>query len=125
VTVDISPWQTEQGRLARHQQMVLLARGEGDLADFARDVLAGRAKPEDLLYRSYLDGKTLDAAYAGVDAWHALPEAEQQAAIAGAEAATRAEIAGLAALDLSDPPPENDEDDDDHDFGAGFLKSGW
>lgn len=106
--------------------MVLLARGEGDLADFARDVLAGRAKPEDLLYRSYLDSKTIDAAYVGVDAWHALPEAEQQAAIAGAEAATRAEIAGLAALDLSEPPPPPPpENDDDHDFGAGFMKSGW
>lgn len=120
---EVSPWRTERGRLARHHQLVLLARGEGDLADFARDVLAGRAKPEDLLYSSYLSEETLESAHAGIDEWHALPETEQQAAITGAEAATRAEIAGLAALDLSDPPAR--PEDDDHDFGAGFLKSSW
>jgi len=101
--------------------MVLLARGEGDLADFARDVLAGRANPEDLLYRSYLSEKTLDAAFADVDAWHALPESEQEAAIAAAAARTREEIEALAALDLSDTPPE----DEGHDFDGGFMKSSW
>ncbi|WIV55467.1 hypothetical protein [Amycolatopsis nalaikhensis] len=123
--MDGSPWRTEQGRLARHNQLVLLARGEGDLADFARDVLAGRAKAEDVLYRSYLDESTLAAAHEGIDEWHALPEAEQQAAIAVADARTREEITALAALDLTEPEPEPEPDDDDHDFGAGFLKSGW
>ncbi|MEV6647858.1 hypothetical protein [Amycolatopsis sp. NPDC051371] len=121
--MDSSPWRAGQGRLARHNQMVLLARGEGDLADFARDVLAGRAKPEDLLYRSYLSEKTLEAAHAEVDEWHALPEDEQQAAIAGAEAGTKAEIAALAALDLAEPDPV--VEDDDHDFGGGVMKSSW
>ena len=119
--MEISPWRTQQGRLARHNQMVLLARGEGDLADFARDVLAGHAKPEDLLYRSYLSEETLEAAHAGIDEWHALPEAERQAALDGAEAGIREEIAALAALDLSEP--EIAPEDDDH--GGGFLKSTW
>ena len=121
--MEISPWRTEQGRLARHNQMVLLARGEGDLADFARDVLAGRAKPTDLLYRSYLSEETLDAARAGIDEWHALPEEERQAALDGAQARTREEIAALAAADLSEP--EADPDDDEHDYDGGFMKSGW
>jgi hypothetical protein len=121
--MDVSPWRTGPGRLARHNQMVLLARGEGDLADFARDVLAGRAKPEDLLYRSYLSEKTVDAAHEEVDGWLALPEAEQEAAVAAAEAGTRAEIAALAALDLSEPAPV--AEDDDYDFGGGVMKTGW
>jgi hypothetical protein len=123
--VEISPWRTEQGRRARHNQLTLLARGDGDLADFARDVLAGRAKPEDLLYRSYLSEKTLRTAHAEIDAWNALPEAERQADVDGAEARTRAEIAALAALDLTQPAPDaaDDDDDDDHDFGAEFLNS--
>jgi hypothetical protein len=122
--VEISPWRTEQGRRARHNQLILLARGDGDLADFARDVLAGRAKPEDLLYRSYLSEKTLGTAHAEIDAWNALPEAERQADVDGAEARTRAEIAALAALDLTEPAPDTaDDDDDDHDFGAEFLNS--
>ncbi|SEF23538.1 hypothetical protein SAMN05421837_102235 [Amycolatopsis pretoriensis] len=120
--MEISPWRTEQGRRARHNQLALLARGDGDLADFARDVLAGRAKPEDLLYRSYLSEKTLHTAHAEIDAWNALPEADRQAAVEEAEGRTRAEIAALAALDLSQPPPD-DDDDDDHDFGADFLNS--
>ncbi len=120
--MEISPWRTEQGRRARHNQLTLLARGDGDLADFARDVLAGRAKPEDLLYRSYLSEKTLGTAHAEIDAWNALPEAERQAEVDGAEARTRAEIAALAALDLTQPAPDAD-DDDDHDFGAEFLNS--
>ncbi|WP_372661109.1 hypothetical protein [Amycolatopsis kentuckyensis] len=119
--MEISPWRTELGRRARHNQLILLARGDGDLADFARDVLAGRAKPEDLLYRSYLSEKTLRTAHAEIDAWNALPEAERQAAVDEADARTRAEIAALAALDLSQPAP--DDDDDDHDFGAEFLNS--
>lgn len=119
--MDVSPWRTEQGRLARHNQITLLARGQGDLADFARDVLAGRAKPEDLLYRSYLSEKTLGTAHAHVDAWLALPESERDEAIAGSAAATREEIAALAALDLSEPEPE----EDDHDFDGGVMKSGW
>lgn len=122
--MEISPWRSEQGRRARRNQLILLARGDGDLADFARDVVAGRAKPEDLLYRSYLSEKTLRTAHAEIDAWNALPEAERQAAVDGAEDRTRVEIAELAALDLSQPAPEaDDDDDDDHDFGAEFLNS--
>jgi hypothetical protein len=121
-----TPWRTEQGRLALHNRMRLLARGEGDFADFARDVLAGRAKPHDLLYSSVLNESTLEALHETVEEWHGLSDAEKQSAMTAADAETRAEIAELAALDLSpEKPAARRETPEDDDFQGGIMKDSW
>ncbi|OXM64601.1 MULTISPECIES: hypothetical protein [Amycolatopsis] len=121
----LSPWRTEQGRAALRNWMTLLARGEGDIADFARDVVAGRAQPQDLLYSAYLDERTVASLHQAVDDWHALPADQQQAAITAAGETTEAQIAALAAAEVTEParrpaPPADDPGD-----GIGPILRRW
>jgi hypothetical protein len=115
-----TPWRTDEGHAAMDTRMRLLAREPGDIGEFARDVVAGRASPRDLLYSSVLDEDTIRALHADIDAWHALPEAERDAAIAAAPATTAAEIAALAAYSEPKAPEPPDEDD-----GRGYLSDAW
>lgn len=117
-----TPWRTDEGRKAMDTRMRLLAREPGDLGEFARDVVAGRLRPRDLLYSSVLSEDTIGALRSAADAWHALPEAERDAAVSAAPATTAAEIAALAAYSEPEPPkPPDDPNNDDR----GYLSDAW
>jgi hypothetical protein len=62
-----NPWDTEQGRAARAEEFRRLARGEGVLAEFAREVLAGRVDARALVYSSVLSDEAVQNVHALVD----------------------------------------------------------
>lgn len=117
-----TPWRTDEGRKAMDTRMRLLAKQPGDLGEFARDVVAGRMRPRDLLYSSVLAEDTVTALRSAADAWHALPETERQAAINAAPATTAVDIAALAAHSEPEPPPPPDDPDNDD---RGYLADAW
>lgn len=121
----MNPWRTEQGRRALDTRLRLLAGGRGELAEFAREVLAGRARPHDLLYSPLLDERTLAAIDAEIDRWHALPEAQRQAALSRVQEDTLAEIAALAALDPEPQSPAPPKDPDEGPSGGDVLEDAW
>lgn len=110
--------QPEEARRARENLLRLIAaRPDSALADFAKDVLAGRREFRDLAYTSVGAEELMRDNRPLLDAWARASDAERAAAIAlGPE--TNARItAALSELDLTSPPPQPtppipDEDDD-------------
>ncbi|OLF14171.1 hypothetical protein BLA60_03195 [Actinophytocola xinjiangensis] len=109
-----NPWATRQGRLARAEQFRRLASGEGELAEFAKEVLAGRVEPHALVRSPVLSDEVMRTLHAQVERWHALSDREREEIVAGAEERTRARIEALAeaaesAGSADEPgPPEED-----------------
>lgn len=103
-----TPWHTEAGRAARRAQLRLLAQDKGEVGEFAREVLEGRASYRDVLYASILDDRQVGAALANVEAWTRLPQETREALVADSDRATEELIAELNAQPPK-PPPEDDE----------------
>jgi hypothetical protein len=111
-----NPWNTEQGRIARIEAFRWLARGEGELADFARDVVAGRATARDLVTTPGLSDAALGAVRGAVEEWQALPDDERERLVAESDTAMRERIAGLVSSAVEHrkttarrPEPPDDE----------------
>lgn len=109
-----NPWSTEQGRIARAEVFRRLARQDGELADFAKDVVAGRASPRDLLTSNVLSDTFMEALRGQAQKWHDLPDSERERLAEGAEEAVRERIARLAESAVEqnrtrDPEPPDDE----------------
>jgi hypothetical protein len=117
-----NPWQTAAGRRARSVQFRALAAGDGTLAEFARDVVSGRARPRDLLYSSALAEQLLPDPEEFARRWHELSE-EERAALGDPEDVTRQRIAALNTL-ADEPEPGGDDEDDEDDHG-GWLRPAW
>ncbi|GAB3440404.1 hypothetical protein [Actinophytocola sediminis] len=106
-----NPWATEQGRIARAEQFRRLAEGDGEVAEFAGEVLAGRVAARALLYSPVLSGEAMTNLHALVERWHALPDQEREEIVAAADERTRERIAALAeAAGAPDEPTPPDED---------------
>lgn len=106
-----NPWATEQGRAARAEEFRRLAEGEGEQAEFAREVLAGRVEARALVYSAVLSDEAMGNLHALVDRWHALPDQEREEIVAAADERTRERIAALAeAAGEPDEPTPPDED---------------
>lgn len=110
-----NPWNTEQGRIARAETFRRLAQGDGELADFAKDVVAGRASPRELITSTVLSDGFLEPLRAAVDTWHALPDTDREQRVADADAAMRERIDHLAESAVKQStgrrpePPDDDE----------------
>lgn len=100
-----NPWDTEQGRLAQVERFRRLAEGDGALADFAKDVVSGRAAPRDLLSSTVLDERILTKLHAAVDQWNALPESTRERLVADSDTTTRERIAELAESAIAQQEP--------------------
>lgn len=105
----MNPWATPEGERARAEQFRLLAQGDGELAEYARDVLAGRIPARTVLYSSVLSGQTVDGLYQAVDRWRDLPAAERDDLVAAAPEETRLLIAELAAATVDEPSGSDDD----------------
>ncbi|NUT91505.1 MAG: hypothetical protein HOY78_05685 [Saccharothrix sp.] len=109
-----NPWATPAGLRAQQARTVRLAAGSGEVADFAREVLAGRASSRDLLYTSALSDRALQPVRDLVDRWHRLPPADRARVEAEATTALEDRIAALNTLPTEpaadapvvDGPPE-------------------
>lgn len=111
-----NPWDTEQGRIARAEMFRRLAQGDGELADFAKDVVAGRASPRDLITSNVLSDGFMDTLRTAVEKWHELPDGDREERVAGADTAMRERITQLAESAVEDqkvrsrrPEPPDDE----------------
>jgi len=90
-----NPWATEAGQAARLKQLRYLATGEGAFADFAADVLAGRASLRSLLGGSMLADDDVQEAVDRAQRWRDLPEAERQVLMEDGREFTEWTIAAL------------------------------
>lgn len=93
-----NPWATPAGLRAQQARTVRLAAGSGEVADFAREVVAGRASSRDLLYTSALSDRALQPVRDLVDRWHRLPPADRARVEAEAATAVQDRIAALNTL---------------------------
>ncbi|XVV05163.1 hypothetical protein ACQPW3_07115 [Actinosynnema sp. CA-248983] len=103
-----NPWGTPAGLRAQQVRLTHLAAGSGEIADFAREVVAGRASTRDLLYTSALSDRALQPVRDLVERWHRLPPADRARLEVEAVQDTEDRIAALNDLP-ADPPPTSDE----------------
>jgi hypothetical protein len=108
----IHPWDTSAGLKARRAQLQLLAQDKGDVGEFAKEVIAGRAQYRDVLYSSILGDRHIGEALDTVDTWTRLTPEQRETMIADADTATEQLIAELNELDLEPEPPSGRDDDE-------------
>lgn len=143
-----NPWGTPAGLRAQEVRAKALAAGSGEVAEFAREVVAGRASSRDLLFTSALSDRALQPVRDLVEQWHRLPPADRARLEAEAANDTADRIAALNALpaDALEPPPAERPhaaepppaagwsarpraarrpDDTDPDEGRTFLSDAW
>ena len=110
----MNPFDTPAGRQAQLAEYRLLATGTGPIADFAAEVLAGRAQPRDLVTTGWVVEDWLDALQAEADRFRSSPGADEEFSPEEAEAFLERHLAGVAALDVDAllrpaAPPVRDE----------------
>lgn len=118
----IHPWETAAGLKARRAQLELLAQDDGAVGEFAKEVIAGRARYRDVLYSSILDDRHIAQALDTVEAWTRLPPEERETMIADADTAAAQLIAELNGLAPEPEPPI------DHDYDGPpetYLSDDW
>ncbi|WP_436497112.1 hypothetical protein [Actinokineospora sp. HUAS TT18] len=106
-----NPFATTEGAQAQRNLFRALATADdGAMADFAKEVVAGRLTPRDLLTRDWAVESTMDDTLAEIDRFHRLPETEQAALVAEGPAFLDEYITGLANADVEPPRPEDDDE---------------
>jgi hypothetical protein len=129
-----NPFDTATGRQARLTQFRLLAKGTGPVADFAKEVVAGRANSRDLLTTSWVVEDWLDDVQAEADRFRDSPDAQDEWTPEQAEEFLERHLAGVASIDvdaveaqLRPPPvvPKRRQDNDDDEPGPPLLKDAW
>lgn len=98
-----NPWRTSEGARARDQLFRRLAGGEGPVADFAKDVVSGERRPEELLTYWPATEEINNRLTACARLWDRLPDAVRNEAIRQAPRTLRAYVRDLAA-ESADPP---------------------
>lgn len=92
-----NPWRTLAGARAREHLFRRLAGGEGPIADFAKDVLSGDRRPEELFTYSPASEEITTRLAACARLWHRLPDRTRNAAIQQAHQTLQAYVHDLAA----------------------------
>lgn len=131
----MNPFDTSVGRQARLAEFrILAASGDGVLADFAKEVLAGRAEPRELLTTGWVVEGWIDELQAEAERFRDSPEAADEWSLEQAQAFLDQHLAGVASLDVEAieaeltrpvpvaPVPYEDEDDEE---GPPLLKDAW
>lgn len=126
----MNPFETAEGLQAqRNLFRVLAATDDGAMADFAKEVVAGRLAPRDLLSQSWAVESVVDDADAAIEAFHRLPAAEREQLVADGPAFLDRYVAGLAGMEveaeLKPPPPKRAPVEDDDEEGPPLLKDAW
>jgi hypothetical protein len=106
-----NPWATEQGQAARAELLRRVAQGEGELAEYAEEVLIGRVEQRRLLYSSVLSDEAMTNMHRMADQWNALPEDQRAELVADADARLDERIAALAEAAAEQPVPPPDEEE--------------
>ena len=129
----LNPFDTAVGRQARLAEFrILAASGDGVLADFAKEVLAGRAEPRELLTTGWVVEGWIDELQAEAERFRDSPEAAQEWSLDQAQAFLDQHLAGVASLDveaieaaLTRPAPVAPVADEDDEEGPPLLKDAW
>ncbi|HKN95862.1 MAG TPA: hypothetical protein VJX10_02000 [Pseudonocardiaceae bacterium] len=101
-----NPWRTPDGARAREHLFRRLAGGDGPIADFAKDVLAGDRRPEELFTYSPATEEITTRLAACARLWHRLPAPIRNEAIDQAPDTLQAYVRDLA--ESPDRPPGPD-----------------
>lgn len=127
-----NPFDTAVGRQARMAEFrILAASGDGVLADFAKEVVAGRAEPRDLLTTGWVVEGWIDELQAEAERFRDSPEAAQEWTLEQAQGFLERHLAGIASLDVEAieaalvPPARVAPVDDDEEEGPPLLKDAW
>ena len=104
-----NPWATPEGEQARLTLFRLHAQGEGALADFAKDVVAGHRKPRDLLVQGGVLDDHLTDLYAAVQQYHRDPP-PSTGSIEDVIEQVRQRVTEINAYTPEPPPRELDND---------------
>lgn len=129
----LNPFDTSVGRQARLTEFrILAASGDGVLADFAKEVVAGRAEPRELLTTGWVVEGWIDELQAEAERFRDSPEAAQEWSLEQAQAFLDQHLAGVASLDveaieavLTRPAPVTPVPDEDDEEGPPLLKDAW
>lgn len=115
-------------RQARRRMYEHLAtHGTGPLADFAKEVVAGRRIPADLVKENWILEQDVDVLSAEIDRFHALPQDERTATYDEAMANLESRFARIGAVEEPTPPPpspRSQRHDEDEERGP-FLSDAW
>jgi hypothetical protein len=122
-----NPFDTPAGQRAQLAEYRLLATGSGPMADFAAEVLAGRARPRDLVTTGWVVEDWIDELQAEADRFRSSPGADEEFSPEEAEALLERHLAGVAALDVDAllrpaAPPAREEDEEEP---PPLLKDAW
>lgn len=98
-----NPWQTEAGRTAQQIRLSHLAASSGELAEFAREVVAGRAEYRDVLYSQVLSDDGLAGVRTAIGEWNELPRPAREQMIADAGSALSRYIDAVVETGLPAP----------------------
>lgn len=98
-----NPWQTEAGRTAQQIRLSHLAASSGELAEFAREVVAGRAEYRDVLYSQVLSDDGLVGVRTAIGEWNELPLPAREQMIADAGSALSRYIDAVVETGLPAP----------------------
>jgi hypothetical protein len=129
-----NPFDTAVGRRARLAEFrILAASGDGVLADFAKEVVAGRASPRELLTTGWVAEGWIDELQAEAERFRASGESEEEWTLEQAQAFLESHLAGVASLDveaieavLTRPEPVAPlPEDDEEEGGPPLLKDAW
>jgi hypothetical protein len=129
-----NPFATAEGEQAQRNLFRALAEvDDGAMADFAKEVVAGRRTPRDLLTEGWAVESVMGETLAAIDRFHRLPETERAALVAAGPAFLDEYVAGLAAVDVEAepapaPPPapsRRARDEDDDEPGPSLLRDAW
>ncbi|MFI6095654.1 hypothetical protein ACIA8G_08885 [Lentzea sp. NPDC051213] len=123
----MNPYDTPAAQQARLRMYEHLAtHGTGPLADFAKEVVAGRRRPADVLKENWILEQDVDALSAEIDRFHALPEEERTVTYDEAMAQLEALFARINAAEDTTPEPRSRPSDDNGDDERGpFLSDAW
>lgn len=119
-----NPFDTPDGRRAQLAEYRLLATGTGPMADFAAEVLAGRAH---LVTTGWVVEDWIDELQAEADRFRASPGADEEFSAEEAEAFLERHLAGVTALDVDAllRPPAPAVRDEDEGEPPPLLKDAW
>lgn len=128
-----NPFATADGEQAQRKLFrALAAADDGAMADFAKEVVAGRRTPRDLLTQGWAVESAMADTLAAIDKFHRLPETERTTLVEGGAAFLDEYVAGLAGLDEAEltpppapPPPSRVRDEDDDEQGPSMLRDAW
>lgn len=121
----MNPYDLPAVTQARRKLYELVSRGDGPLADFAKEVVAGRRAPRDALKENWVLEGELGRLTTEIDRFRALPEEERTIPYDEAMALVERRFEQLGSTEEERAPQRRPEPDDDDEERGPFLSEAW